>query len=140
MDDASAAFGKMGYNSFGKASICSSFSAKSGGSTGNENLDSLLKTISKEPSATTINLQESLNDVNSIRVNVNKTSDLEHNTDTLKKLAVADKPNNQTKLANVGGTPLPPSQIKCNILKGMRHAVRFGSVALNENGIYLQPA
>lgn len=107
-------FNKIGYSSFGKASICSSFSAKSGSSTGNENLDSLLKTISKEPT----NGQESLNDVNSIRVTVNKTSDLENNTDTLKKLSAADKPNNQTKLANIGGTPLPPGQIKCNILKG----------------------
>lgn len=107
-------FNKIGYSSFGKASICSSFSAKSGSSTGNENLDSLLKTISKEPT----NGQESLNDVNSIRVTVNKTSDLENNTDTLKKLSTTDKPNNQSKLASMGGTPLPPGQIKCNILKG----------------------
>lgn len=114
MVDDPPVFNKIGYSSFGKASICSSFSAKSGSSTGNENLDSLLKTISKEPT----NVQESLNDVNSIRVAVNKTSDLENNTDTLKKLSAADKPNNQTKLANIGGTPLPPGQIKCNILKG----------------------
>lgn len=51
------------------------------------------------------------------RVTVNKTSDLENNTDTLKKLT--DKPNNQLKLATVGGTPLPPGQMKCNILKGI---------------------
>lgn len=102
-------FNKIGYNSFGKASVSSTFSAKSNGSTGNENLDSLLKTISKEPSNGTMNLQESLNDANSIRLNVNKTSELENNTGTL---------NNKTKLANIGGTPLPPSQIKCNILKG----------------------
>lgn len=51
-------------------------------------------------------------------VTINKTSDLDNNTDTLKKLTAADKPNNQTKLASVSGTPLPPSQIKCNILKG----------------------
>lgn len=51
-------------------------------------------------------------------VTINKTSDLDNNTDTLKRLSVADKPNNQTKLASIGGTPLPPSQIKCNILKG----------------------
>lgn len=63
-------FNKIAYSSFGKASICSSFSAKSGSSTtttGNENLDSLLKTISKDPSNTVANMQESLNDVNSIR-------------------------------------------------------------------------
>lgn len=136
-------FNTIAYSSFGKASICSSFSAKSGSSTGNENLDSLLKTISKDPSSNTMaNLQESLNDVNSIRylhkrfhrfaimftlifcfpfmfsVTINKTSDLDNNTDTLKKLSAADKPNNQTKLASIGGTPLPPSQMKCNILKG----------------------
>lgn len=50
---------------------------------------------------------------------INKTSDLDNNTDTLKKLSAADKPNNQTKLASIGGTPLPPSQMKCNILKGL---------------------
>lgn len=69
IDDAPA-FNKIAYNSFGKASICSSFSAKSGSSTtttGNENLDSLLKTISKDPSNTMSNIQESINDVNSIR-------------------------------------------------------------------------
>lgn len=62
-------FNKVGYSSFGKASICSSFSAKSGGSsstTGKENLDSLLKTIAKDPH-TSINIQESLNDANSIK-------------------------------------------------------------------------
>lgn len=51
-------------------------------------------------------------------VTINKTSDLDNNTDTLKKLSAADKPNNQTKLASVSGAPLPPSQMKCNILKG----------------------
>lgn len=100
---------KMGYSSFGKASVSSSFSVKSGGSTGNENLDSLLKTISKEPLSGAMSLQESVNDANSIRLSVNKTSELESNTGTL---------NNKTKLANVGGAPLPTSQIKCNILKG----------------------
>ncbi|XP_055315576.1 band 4.1-like protein 5 isoform X2 [Sitodiplosis mosellana] len=113
-------FNTIAYSSFGKASICSSFSAKSGSSTtttGNENLDSLLKTISKDPGNTIANMQESLNDVNSIRVTINKTSDLDNNTDTLKRITAADKPNNQTKLASIGGTPLPPSQMKCNILK-----------------------
>lgn len=56
-----------------------------------------------------MSLQESINDANSIRLNVNKTSELENNTGTL---------NNKTKLANIGGTSLAPSQIKCNILKG----------------------
>lgn len=37
----------------------------------------------------------------------------------MKKLSATDKPNNQSKLANVGGTPLPPGQMKCNILKGI---------------------
>lgn len=49
---------------------------------------------------------------------INKTSDLDNNTDTLKKLTAADKPNNQSKLASMSATPLPPSQMKCNILKG----------------------
>lgn len=49
---------------------------------------------------------------------INKTSDLDNNTDTLKRITATDKPNNQTKLASIGGTPLPPSQMKCNILKG----------------------
>lgn len=54
---------------------------------------------------------------------INKTSDLDNNTDTLKKLTAADKPirNNQTKVASIGGAPLAPSQMKCNILKGMNH-------------------
>lgn len=68
--DPSNLFNTIAYSSFGKASICSSFSAKSGSSTtttGNENLDSLLKTISKDPSIIMANMQESLNDVNSIR-------------------------------------------------------------------------
>lgn len=142
--DEAPAFNKIGYNSFGKASITSSFSAKSGGSTsttGNENLDSLLKTISKDTNNAMTNIHESLNDVNSIRceiifrkilfesilkfclfcffvvsiVAINKTSDLENNTDTLKELSM---PNNQTKLASVNVAPLLPSQYKCNILKG----------------------
>lgn len=43
---------------------------------------------------------------------------MESNTESLKRLSSTEKPNNQTKLANVGGTPLSPSQIKHNILKG----------------------
>lgn len=58
-------------------------------------------------------------------VTINKTSDLDNNTDTLKKLTAADKPNNRTKLASVSGTPLPPSQIKCNILKGKQGVFTF---------------
>lgn len=62
-------FNKIAYSSFGKASICSTFSTKSGNSTtpstGNENLDSLLKTISKD--SNNAKMQESLNDVKSIR-------------------------------------------------------------------------
>ncbi|XP_037919246.1 band 4.1-like protein 5 isoform X2 [Hermetia illucens] len=51
------------------------------------------------------------------RLTINKTSDMESNTESLKRLSSTEKPNNQTKLANVGGTPLSPSQIKHNILK-----------------------
>ncbi|XP_039960270.1 band 4.1-like protein 5 isoform X2 [Bactrocera tryoni] len=51
------------------------------------------------------------------RVTINKTFDMEHNTETLKRLSSSDKPNNQVKLANVGGGALPPGHIKCNILK-----------------------
>lgn len=128
-------FNKPGYSSFGKASICSSFSIKSGGSAGKETIDNLLKTIAKDAHTSK---QESVNDVKinrydmgimnsmeqlsgasySSRVTINKTSELENNTDTLKKLSATDKPNNQTKLASYGGALLPPSQIKCNILKG----------------------
>lgn len=74
------------------------------------NLNSLLKTIMKDPSPAL--------EMNSFRVTVNKTSDLEQNTDTLKKLSSSgDKPNNQTKF-NSTANPLPPGQMKCNILKG----------------------
>ncbi|XP_030369461.1 band 4.1-like protein 5 isoform X2 [Scaptodrosophila lebanonensis] len=52
------------------------------------------------------------------RVTINKTFDMDHNTETLKRLSNAkEKPNNQVKLANVGSTSLPPGNIKCNILK-----------------------
>lgn len=64
-------FNTIAYSSFGKASICSSFSAKSGSSTTTEVVD-LLKTISKDEdnykrnnTNAMANLQESLNDVNS---------------------------------------------------------------------------
>nr|XP_036223969.1 band 4.1-like protein 5 isoform X3 [Bactrocera oleae] len=52
-----------------------------------------------------------------VKVTINKTFDMEHNTETLKRLSSSDKPNNQVKLANVGGGALPPGHIKCNILK-----------------------
>ncbi|KAJ6637703.1 Band 4.1-like protein 5 [Pseudolycoriella hygida] len=99
--------------SFGKASISSAFSIKSS-STDKENLDTLLKTIAKESIP-------SINDANNatIRVTINKTLEMDNNTDTLKKLSTSEKPNNQMKIANTGGTafPLLPGQIKCNILK-----------------------
>lgn len=98
--------------SFGKASIKS---FKSNGSSIPDNqIDNLLKQIVKEPSPT-VHL-DSLNDVTNIKVGINKTSDLEMNNDTLKRFA-KDKPNNQIKLIN-SSSALPPSQIKCNILKG----------------------
>ncbi|XP_017849536.1 band 4.1-like protein 5 isoform X2 [Drosophila busckii] len=53
-----------------------------------------------------------------LRVTINKTFDMDHNTETLKRLSNAnEKPNNQVKLANVGASALPPGNIKCNILK-----------------------
>ncbi|XP_068153030.1 band 4.1-like protein 5 isoform X2 [Drosophila tropicalis] len=53
-----------------------------------------------------------------LRVTINKTFDMDHNTETLKRLSnVNEKPNNQVKLANVSATALPPGNIKCNILK-----------------------
>ncbi|XP_073818927.1 erythrocyte membrane protein band 4.1-like yurt isoform X2 [Musca autumnalis] len=52
-----------------------------------------------------------------LRVTINKTYDMDHNTETLKRLSNSEKPNNQVKLANVGAGALPPGHIKCNILK-----------------------
>ncbi|XP_005180576.1 band 4.1-like protein 4B isoform X2 [Musca domestica] len=53
-----------------------------------------------------------------LRVTINKTYDMDHNTETLKRLSsTSEKPNNQVKLANVGAGALPPGHIKCNILK-----------------------
>lgn len=49
------------------------------------------------------------------RVTINKNSDYENSTDTLKRISGPEKPNNQTK--GVGGATLPPHQMKCNILK-----------------------
>lgn len=52
------------------------------------------------------------------RVTINKTYDMDHNTETLKRLSNTEKPNNQVKKANMGAAALPPGHIKCNILKG----------------------
>lgn len=100
--------------SFGKASIKSFKSNNS--SIPDSQIDNLLKQIVKDPSPS-VHL-EALNDVTNIRVGIiNKTSELEMNTGTLKKFS-NDKPNNQIKLSSTGAVALPPSQIKCNILKG----------------------
>jgi len=96
--------------SFGKSSI-KSFKSN-GSSIPDSQLDHLLKQIVKDPSPS-VHL-DALNDVTNIRVGINKTSELEMNNDTLKRL---NKPNNQIKLVNSGAS-LPPSQMKCNILKG----------------------
>lgn len=104
--------------SFGKASISSAFSIKSNSSVERDSqLDTLLKTIAKDP-AKSYHGHDSLNDAN-YKVTINKTSELETNTDTLKKLSAvpSEKPNNQMKITNAP-SPLPPGQIKCNILKG----------------------
>lgn len=107
--------------SIGKASIGSHNSFKSNKSFANnehhdKQLDTLLKQISKTSSAV-IHSQEAVNDATNIKVTVNKTSDLDFNTDSLKRLGI-DKPNNQVKISNIGATALPPDLIKCNILKG----------------------
>ncbi|XP_055376006.1 band 4.1-like protein 5 isoform X2 [Condylostylus longicornis] len=102
-------------SSIGKSSISSGFSIKSSLSDKDSQLDSLLKSIVKEPSSSVL-ANEAINDANSIRVTVNKTSDMEHNNETLKRLSTSEKPNN-LKLSNIGGAQLPPGQIKCNILK-----------------------
>lgn len=98
--------------SLSKASI-KSFKSN-GSSIPDSQIDNLLKQIEKDPSPG-INL-EALNDVTNIKVGINKTSELEINNDTLKRFS-NDKPNNQIKLINSGAS-LPPSQMKCNILKG----------------------
>ncbi|XP_054747130.1 band 4.1-like protein 5 isoform X2 [Anastrepha obliqua] len=64
------------------------------------------------------------------RVTINKTFDMEHNTETLKRLSNSDKPNNQVKLANISGGALPPGHIKCNILKA-RVEEELGTSALS---------
>ncbi|KAH8414563.1 hypothetical protein KR215_008927 [Drosophila sulfurigaster] len=106
------------HGSFGKASISSGqLSVRSGLSDKDRELDSLLKSIVKDPSPSVL-ANEAINDANSIRVTINKTFDMDHNTETLKRLSNNnEKPNNQVKLANVGATALPPGNIKCNILK-----------------------
>lgn len=106
------------HGSFGKASISSGqLSVRSGFSDKDRELDSLLKSIVKDPSPSVL-ANEAINDANSIRVTINKTFDMDHNTETLKRLSNNnEKPNNQVKLANVGTSALPPGNIKCNILK-----------------------
>lgn len=47
-----------------------------------------------------------------LRVTINKSSDNEHGSDTLKKL------NNKVMLTGNVAAMLPPEQTKCNILKG----------------------
>ncbi|XP_065073156.1 band 4.1-like protein 5 [Ochlerotatus camptorhynchus] len=103
--------------SFGKASISSGFSIKTTSSDRDSHIDTLMKTIAKDPSPSLHGVE--LNDASSFKVTINKTSELETNNDTLKKLSTsaAEKPNNQIKLSNAAVTPLPPGQIKCNILK-----------------------
>lgn len=106
--------------SFGKASISSGFSIKTNSSDRDSHIDTLMKTIAKDPSPSLHGVE--LNDASSFKVTINKTSELETNNDTLKKLATStgEKPNNQIKLSNAAIIPLPPGQIKCNILKGRR--------------------
>ncbi|XP_055624900.1 band 4.1-like protein 5 isoform X2 [Toxorhynchites rutilus septentrionalis] len=103
--------------SFGKASISSGFSIKTNSSDRDSQIDTLMKTIAKDPSPCLHGVE--LNDASSFKITVNKTSELESNNDTLKKLATSptEKPNNQIKLSNAAVTTLPPGQIKCNILK-----------------------
>lgn len=108
--------------SFGKASIKSFKSNNS--SIPDSQIDNLLKQIVKDPSPS-VHL-EALNDVTNIKIGINKTSELEMNTDTLKKFS-NDKPNNQIKLISTGATALPPSQIKCNILKGKQKKKKINS-------------
>uniref|UniRef100_A0A2M4CFW5 Putative ferm domain protein ehm2 n=1 Tax=Anopheles darlingi TaxID=43151 RepID=A0A2M4CFW5_ANODA len=117
--------------SFGKASISSGFSIHTTASSERDSqIDTLLKSIAKDPSPSLHGVE--LNDASSFKITINKTSELETNNDTLKKLATGtagagvgapEKPNNQIKLSNSAaaaagaGVPLPPGQIKCNILK-----------------------
>ncbi|XP_058057485.1 band 4.1-like protein 5 [Anopheles bellator] len=113
--------------SFGKASISSGFSIHTTASSSDRDsqIDTLLKSIAKDPSPSLHGVE--LNDASSFKITINKTSELETNNDTLKKLASGhgppEKPNNQLKLSNSaaaaagGGVPLPPGQMKCNILK-----------------------
>lgn len=120
MDGSKFAKNAHGGWSFGKTFISSALSIKSNSSDRDSQIDNILKTIAKDPS---LPVQESLNDATSIRLTVNKTSELDTHTVTLKKLSTMlhEKPNNQSKLASGGGgVPLPPGQMKCNILKGER--------------------
>ncbi|KAJ9592429.1 hypothetical protein L9F63_015845, partial [Diploptera punctata] len=77
-----------------------------------DHLDSLLKSLVKEPSSNP-NTDESLNDASSTTGATNKTEDMEATS-----LLVTSVPNNQNSKPSTGARPLPPDQLKCNILKG----------------------
>lgn len=120
------------HGSFGKASITSGLSVKSGSSDRDSQIDTLLKTISKDPSSSN-HVQESVNDVTNIRVTMNKTSEFDN--DTLKRISGAEKPNNQTK--GVGGATIPSLQMKCNILKARADEEAHHTPAKLTNQLYV---
>jgi hypothetical protein len=83
-----------------------------------EHLDSLLKSLVKEPLGN-LNTDESLNDASSTRGASSKTDELDAVVGPT-SLLVTVVPNNQnTKYTggSTGARPLPPDQLKCNILK-----------------------
>jgi len=83
-----------------------------------EHLDSLLKSLVKEP-LSNLNTDESLNDASSTRGASSKTDELDAVVGPT-SLLVTVVPNNQnTKYTggSTGARPLPPDQLKCNILK-----------------------
>ncbi|XP_069680570.1 band 4.1-like protein 5 isoform X2 [Periplaneta americana] len=83
-----------------------------------ENLDTLLKSLVKEPSNSP-NTDESLNDASSTCGVSSKTDDMEAAVGPTSLLVTA-VPNNQNSKysgASAGARPLPPDQLKCNILK-----------------------
>ncbi|XP_021924981.1 band 4.1-like protein 5 isoform X2 [Zootermopsis nevadensis] len=83
-----------------------------------EHLDSLLKSLVKEP-LNNLNTDESLNDASSTCGSSSKTDELETAVGPT-SLLVTVLPNNQnTKYSgcSAGARPLPPDQLKCNILK-----------------------
>ncbi|PSN44256.1 hypothetical protein C0J52_04841 [Blattella germanica] len=80
-----------------------------------DHLDTLLKSLVKEPSNNP-NTDESLNDAMSTTSSTNKTEDLEAAVGP-SPLLVTTVPNNQNTKLSTGARPLPPDQLKCNILK-----------------------